>query len=123
MKILHINTLSRGGAANAAIRLHHGLIDLGHESVFLTLSPEPNHIKNHKIFPQFSRYGLSLTKRIKNKLGIQPLAGLKKDIERKKIIEPIECFSSPNTDYKLAEYINEHLDVDVINLHWVANFL
>lgn len=123
MKVLHINTLSRGGAANAAIRLHLGLLDLGTESHFLTLSPLPRSIPNNIVFPQFSKYGFSLTKRIKNKIGIKRLEVARRIIDSKNNFEQIECFSSPNTDYKLAEFINNQLNVDIVNLHWVANFL
>lgn len=123
MKILHINTLSSGGAANAAIRLHHGLIELGHNSSLLTLSARANKIENHIVFPQFSKYGLSLSKRIKNKIGVRSLKEIKRQEDYAKLQSKVECFSSPFTDYKLAEYINNKLDVDIINLHWAANFL
>lgn len=123
MNILHINTLTKGGAANAAIRLHKGLLGLGHKSSFLTLASDSNSIPNHITFPQFSKYGLSFPKRIKNKLAIKQLASVKRAVDSKEITDPIECFSSPETDYKLAEFINNELDVDIIHLHWVANFL
>lgn len=123
MKILHINSLSSGGAANAAIRLHHGLLKQGLESHFLTLSGEPNQIENHIIFPTFSNYGYSLWNRIKNKLGLTPLKSKKRTKDFKSIQGNIECFSSPHTDFNLGAFINERLDFDIINLHWVSNFL
>lgn len=121
-KILHINTLSTGGAANAAVRLHHGLLLQGLESQFLTLT-EGGNIQNHIVFPSYSRYGLNYRKRLKNKLGIQHLEIVKRQRARNALGSKIEYFSSPETDYNLADFIQDKLDVDVINLHWIANFL
>lgn len=123
MRILHINTQSEGGAANAALNLHRGLLASGHESHFLTLASNNEKIENQIEFPQFSRYGLSVGKRLKNKLHIKPLKAIERQRAYEKLDAELECFSSPRTDYKLAEFIQDELDVDIVNLHWVGNFL
>ena len=42
MKIVHLSTYDVGGAANAALRLHQGLLGLGHDSVFLVFKKQTN---------------------------------------------------------------------------------
>jgi len=121
MKVLHISTLSKGGAFNAAFRLHQGLLMIGVKSVFLTLDSKDN--EEVIRFPVFGKYGLSFKKRILNKLKIREL----KSVERKRDFEqlkyPIEAFSSPKADYSVARYIKEKIKPDIVNLHWVAGFV
>jgi glycosyltransferase involved in cell wall biosynthesis len=76
-----------------------------------------------KIFPQFSEYGLPLQKRLKNKLKIEKLNSFQRQEDIKRLNHSIEAFSSPFSDYKLGRYIQEELRPDIINLHWVANFI
>jgi hypothetical protein len=47
IKVLHINTLGEGGAANSAIRLHKGLLKIGLESFLLTLNKTKTPIPRH----------------------------------------------------------------------------
>ena len=37
LKVLHISTLTEGGAAKAAIRLHESMLKFGIDSFFMTL--------------------------------------------------------------------------------------
>lgn len=123
LKILHINTLVFGGAAQAAIRLHNGLLNMEYDSQFLTLSTNGANIKAHIQFPEKSEYGYSILNRIRNKIGIRKHNSFKRQKDFLHIGNRIELFSSPITDFKVAQFINDKLDVDVVNLHWVSNFI
>jgi glycosyltransferase involved in cell wall biosynthesis len=133
MKITIVNTYSFGGAANACIRLHKGLlkeninsklllsknIDLSLPNTFVceskTLSSTPLQKFKNKI------------KKIAHELKIVNL-DKKKNIKSKKQIflesrdKRLEMFSFIDSNYDITE---NHLckNTDIINLHWVANFL
>lgn len=128
MKILHINTFSTGGAATAAIRLHRALLKRGYNSKILFLSGTGS-IENgyywnvqekvafKKSFPiRFSEK----TERI-----IQEILPYR--FKRRNKVENIrkpnvEIFTSPISDYSIDkhELVKE---ADLIQLHWVADFL
>ncbi len=121
MNVLHINTCDRGGAAQAAIRLHRGLLNQSVNSKFLSLQQTRT---NEKELYQFSRINdRNLLKKIFNRLGLF-LNNSEKN--RKKIKEKSlgrhETFTFPQTDYDITNH--ELFKVaDIINLHWVADFL
>jgi glycosyltransferase involved in cell wall biosynthesis len=121
VKVLHISTLSSGGAFNSAYRLHKGLLDTGVASSVLTLSQSK--ADDLVAFPSFGKYGLSIKNRVLNKLGIKALKAKKRVEDYNKLDTWIEAFASPSSDYKLGKYIVDHLKPDIINLHWCANFL
>ena len=123
MKVLHINTLDAGGAFNAAFRLHEGLLQLKIDSTFLSKKKLFKKGCVDEGFPVFSRFGFSLKKRILNKLRIQLSNTSVKIYDHNQLNQSIECFSSPNTDFKLGEYIIDYFKPDIVNLHWVADFL
>jgi glycosyltransferase involved in cell wall biosynthesis len=122
-RVIHISTYSVGGAANAAIRLHFGLLKVGTDSLFLSLHPSELDIPKHQVFPRQSKYGISLKNRIARKIGLSSSPPLMNDSGLKAIASQIECFSSPVTDFRLAEYLHDRYEFDIVNLHWVANFL
>lgn len=117
MKVLHISTYDRGGAAIAAIRLHLGLLQLGIDSNILFLMNSGESIPKSYYFPKISIY-----RRIMYKLRLgkpvtvrnqEKIAGWKTEYEG---------FSLERTDY----CIHKHplfKEADIINLHWVAKFL
>ena len=47
MKVVHINFSDSGGAANALLRLHEGLLRLGVDSHILVLFKEKTEVKNN----------------------------------------------------------------------------
>jgi glycosyltransferase involved in cell wall biosynthesis len=109
MKILHLSASPDGGAGMAAQRLHKGLIGCGIESEF------------------FSR----------NNAGITPyrgISGLKRkirdciDYRFKHVVLPerlknkIEAFHDIYTQFKEEGYVR-FMDVSLINLHWIADFI
>jgi len=117
--ILHISTTDLGGAANSAIRLHKGLLDVGVDSNFLFLDqhassiPKSNHWKRKK---------LRIEQRLRRKLGLY------KTLENKQLNK----ISKLSTDYEVLHFptssfdITQHLlvqECDIINLHSVAGFL
>lgn len=121
LKVVHISTYLGGGAGRAAFRLHESLLNRpGIQSTFITpvtnlRQPNPNIIgvnsKKPGIFHKISnRLGLPLLNSQKNFRCTQDLKG------------SFEIFSMPTSDYAL-ENINAIEDADIINLHWIANFL
>ena len=136
MKILHINTYDRGGAANACLRLHEGLLNSGIDSKVLVLH------KTNNNFPEVYAYEpeiLPLKKRIfsqRLKGKIQRILkefGLYKknvipesEIERQNLqnLRPkgLEMISFPESNIDIT---NNKLfrEADIVHLHWVANFL
>jgi glycosyltransferase involved in cell wall biosynthesis len=113
MKILHLNTLTRGGAANAARRLHQGLCEIGIGSAFGCApgygthwasscgSPTPRWKPIEVIHRRISFY------QYKRRLGG---------------IVAVTVNSHPRTRI-LPVHLASLLPADVINLHWIANFL
>lgn len=119
MKILHISTSNQGGAANAALRLHQGLLNAGNNSKYLCLQQSNRDIpevydfgrKKQTLFLRgLRKLGLSPSKADKNRRQIQGLEG------------KYEIFTFSNTDYDLTKHPLVQ-EADVIHLHWIANFL
>jgi glycosyltransferase involved in cell wall biosynthesis len=121
VKILHVSTLSSGGAFNAANRLHQGLKINGVDSVFLTLKKHSS--SDGLTFPAFGLYGLTVKKRLFSRLGLRPLSSLDRLKDYEGLGKKVEAFALPSSDYSLGGYINRFLKPDIINLHWVSNFL
>jgi glycosyltransferase involved in cell wall biosynthesis len=120
MNILHLSTYDTGGAAVSAIRLHTGLLEKGFNSRFLSLFK-----KNHAIPEATSLQPICATasQRILNRIGLPQL-----ELQRfwnavKHHPRDYETLSSPNTDYAELAHHTMVNDADIINLHFVANFL
>ena len=119
MKILHINTFDSGGAANSAIRLHKGLLELGMDSKMLFLN------RSDAIIP-FSAYYLTKAQNLlmkglyKCKLYPTIAKRTEKIINKKKISGEIFSFAWSDFDITTHPF---YLEADIINLHWVAGFL
>jgi glycosyltransferase involved in cell wall biosynthesis len=120
MKILHISTSDRGGAGIAAKRLHLGLLEAGVDSKMLCQQVfdknAPNIIEHPKLLP------LTFIQRILYRLKIYKPAWAKKQnlLQNKK--GNYEIYTFPFSDYRIDEHpaIKE---ADIINLHWVADFM
>ncbi len=119
MRILHVSTLDWGGAANAAIRLHKGLLKQGVDSRFLSLR------KNNYDIPQSYAYyestfpaawrqkGMHFAERAYNKFNERKLKG-----------RPVhfEVFTLSNQFSNILK--NPHYQqADIVNLHWVGRFM
>lgn len=121
MKVLLINTHDRGGAGNACLRLHQGLLQSGIQSRIalkirtknlpFTTSVKPKQVK----VSYFQKLRLKARRLLKVKLPTENIFLLNRDSR-------LELFSYPDSNFDIteAEYYKE---TDIINLHWVANFL
>ena len=117
MKILHINTSLFGGAARAALRLHFGLLQNNVNSKFLSLSKNSECLSEVFKYPPYNR---ATYKKVLSRFGL-----FKNSYQRNKKISikgDFECFTFPKTDYDILDHPLVK-DADIINLHWIANFL
>lgn len=125
MKILQVNTFLKGGAANACIGLHSALISKGIDSRLLTL-----YSSSHSV-PQVSVYQdmidvlrRPLLTKVKDKI----LAKRKQQQEAQKrefltkVSQEADYFSFVKTPYNITR-LDIFQEADIVNLHWVADFL
>ncbi|WP_162426446.1 glycosyltransferase [Pontibacter pudoricolor] len=123
MKVLHVSTYRTGGAGIAAYRLHKGLQALGVASVFLYLDNETANITRKPKPP--APPPPSLYKRVKSKILLHLFStvnNVSKPLKEDKIEGDYEAFTSPLTDYDITLH-PAYQDADIINLHWVSDFL
>ncbi|WP_026753228.1 glycosyltransferase [Sediminibacter sp. Hel_I_10] len=128
MKILIVNTFDTGGAANACLRLHEGLLE---QNVNVSL------LLKHRIKSLPSTYSFKPISKSKNKwqiisskfisalrlLGIfEKKAVIEQHTFRKTRNQGLEFFSFPNSSFDITQS-EFYQEADIINLHWVANFL
>ncbi|WP_176132747.1 glycosyltransferase [Salegentibacter holothuriorum] len=130
MKVLIVNTFDRGGAANACKRLHLGLLEAGVESKVLLKNKQNNWSQSFILPPKSTPP--SLNEKLKTKV-IRILKGVKlypiKPEKQKpgipflqKRSEKLEMYSFPHSNYDITQS-PLYQQADIINLHWVANFL
>ncbi len=123
MKVLLVNTYDTGGAANACLRLHQGLLRIGCNSKVLLM-------RKSKILPYTFQISIRTKKRdywarVRNKLSC---LGLKFKSSKQKILERLnrppnlEMISLPFSDYDITKS-DLYQEANIINLHWVAEFL
>lgn len=120
MKVLHINTHIYGGAAIAMLKLHEALLKKGVQSKVLILSGDSTQHENIYNYPVSED---SLLIKASRSLGLN---WKKSDRNQYKVTRfqnnEYETFTFANTDY----FVEDHILVkesDVINLHWVSNFI
>lgn len=128
MKILIINTYDKGGAANACLRLHEGLLGENMDSKVLL---------KHKIkeLPRTFEFKtrnqlIKKLKLIKKKsiTFLRVLGVLKKATASSNAQflngrpSGLDKFSFPHSNFDITTSPLYH-EADIINLHWVANFL
>ena len=130
MKVLIVNTFDTGGAANACIRLHIGLLNQGVDSKLLLL----NKSKNVDCSYSFERKQLAVNKYFKylKKLKIKiaqkyNFKFLKEKISPDELFlkersKNLELFSFPYSIHDITQS-KLYKEADIINLHWVAGFL
>lgn len=131
MKILIVNTQDFGGAAKACIRLHKGLLEENLDSKLLLK------YKSGKIPNSFSFESLSsstktgtLLDRIKKRIKKDFMTLIKtywgKEVQQQKFLHKrnpqLELFTFPYSSFDIT-CTKEYQQADIINLHWVANFL
>jgi glycosyltransferase involved in cell wall biosynthesis len=130
MKVLHVSTFDRGGAAAAAVRLHLGMLKCGMQSKMLIRYPE----KKIDHAYQFTPKETSLTKRIFFKLGwreyrVKDKSRLERERReqermelRTNLPEGLQFFSFPFSDSDITQS-RLYREADIINLHWVSDFV
>lgn len=127
MKVIRLLTSDFGGAALCVTRLHDAMISLGVEEKILVAD---KHTNNPDIV-QCDADVLWSENLIFRKLQILlrriHLWPCKEmfDYQMYRIIDKtkILCYSSPFSYYKSLPKLKELNDADIINLHWVANFV
>lgn len=128
MKILIVNTYDKWGAANSCLRLHKGLLKSGFDSCVLLRNKEKNISFTEVIKPRtqiisnFQKLNIKF-KTIIKKFKLQKERSVSENEfflrNRKK---GLEAFNFPDSKFDIttAESYNK---ADIVNLHWVADFL
>jgi len=119
MNILHISTSDRGGAAIAALRQHQALLQAGIDSKFLCLNKSGVDIP--EVYP-FQRPSYSLFLKGLHKLGVYHTQADKNQKDLNQLKGKYKMFTFPRTDFNVMEHPLVQ-KTDIINLHWVGNFL
>jgi len=131
MKILLINTYDFGGAANACLRLHKGLLKQKLESNVL-LKSKTNDFQNTETFQPLPITPPAPYTRIKDKIHRIALEFKLAKPKKEPFTYQEEFKKQRNKNLEMFSYPNSHYDItqsstfqqsDIINLHWVADFL
>lgn len=109
MKILHINTNSNGGAAKACTRINEALNEKNIDSDVLVLNNKNDKFKTYKMSPAEKIFHTIYKIR-------------KKALRFSFFIKKENLVSFPDTKIKIQQN-DIYKNADIINLHWVANFL
>ncbi len=119
MRILHINTFPNGGASNACIRLHQGLINEGVGSELLFAERNRNGI-GHNFQQWYQKKDWTLLDR----LGRRRLFEKWKKWHQKAqfIAKGYEPFNIPFSIYPVDRHPAVR-QADLIHLHWIGNFI
>lgn len=120
MKVTHINTFNAGGAANAAIRLHKGLLQQGIDSKIIFRNPYSGRIIE-KSTSIVNDVPLSLSRRAKNRLK-KYWTPEYKNRKNKETPGNYEILTFPVTSFRVEDHpwVRE---ADIVHLHWVADFI
>lgn len=113
MRILHLNTNTTGGAAQAAIRIHQSLVAAGIDSHILFLKGNPNpaipnaHVLS-QLMPKWKTWLLDKLFRAWN--------------YRLQLGKPACFFNSPRSFFRLHKlpFVQQF---DMVHLHWVVKFV
>jgi glycosyltransferase involved in cell wall biosynthesis len=124
MKILIVNSFDIGGAANACLRLHTGLLNKNVDSKILLKEKFKDYDKTYQI--SITALQRKLIDKILNKsVNILKELNLYRAKPNKFISKRdfgLEMYSFPNSDYDITSS-PLYKEADVVNLHWVADFL
>jgi tetratricopeptide (TPR) repeat protein/glycosyltransferase involved in cell wall biosynthesis len=125
LKIVHLCTLSSGGAAKAALRLHKGLLQAGIDSIFLTQNTT-NNDPDIRAIPT----GTPIDQVPPALMKTNDYAETKKLFDRWHSLmqkfpsrpSGLELFSDSSSQVNLSN-IQEIVEADVIHFHWVSGIL
>lgn len=123
MKPLLISTYDNGGAAKSCLRLHQGLLDEGVQSKVLLRDKTNQNIRETYLIDNLENaLKLKLTRKAIELLKQLNLFNSKEDIFKKNRSKGLEMYSYPDSYYDLKN-TDFYEKSDLINLHWVANFI
>ncbi len=126
MKVLLVNTYDIGGAANACLRLHEGLLNSSIDSSVLLKQSQRKIPFSYEARPleQTSKKEKfkSIIKKALKKLKILNDKNSKQNQFIRGRSANLEMFSFPYSNYDITQS-SVYKEADIINLHWVANFL
>jgi len=131
LKILIVNTFDKGGAANSCKRLHLELLSKNIESECLLKSKQNNWSNSFIYSFKPPAKWFSTSDKIKNKVKriLREFEFYSPQIKKDEIKEflsfrstGLEIFSFPNSGIDITQS-DDYKKADIINLHWVANFL
>ena len=123
MKILHINKLPKGGAFNGTYRLHTALLKAGIDSKILVREA----IEEKSSLNQVYEYNqpcrkINIFNSIINRLGHPSTTAQRRWHLLKGKKGSYEILSLPISDFDITQS-KEYQQADIINLHWVADYL
>lgn len=117
MKILHVNTYDTGGAGKACLRIHRALVDQGCDSQVLLLhKTQGDDPRVHEVWDILN----PVTKT--SKLAAKKFKEQQHRKQIRKITEPVELYSMPDTIWDITED-PRYAEADIIHLHWIAGLL
>ena len=119
MKVLIVNTIPNGGAANACINLHKGLLAEGSHSKLLFLDEPKFDLPESESFLRWEREGEGSFGRLKRKIT-EKVFYIRKNRKSKKL--PSAFFNGPRSHYDVTSH-PFYEEADLINLHWTGRFL
>ena len=126
MKILHIGTIIDGGAGLGMLRLHRDLLACGVDSKILCLKRGKNederiygYLDDERIGGNYRRNFLAAAL---NRMHLYSAPFYKYAEVINGLLKGGPMVSSPYTGYKIHD-IKLIEETDVINLHWIANFI
>lgn len=129
MKVVHISTIDTGGAGIAARRIHHALLDMGVDSSMLVRTKYTDDATVTQAVANLNLYNPP-----KNHLLRKMDKVLRRRGHRLTIVERYErkleqldmlygaAYTMPISQYDLTKHPLVK-DADIIQLHWVANFV
>jgi glycosyltransferase involved in cell wall biosynthesis len=126
--VLHVNTLDRGGAANACFRLHTALVSQGFNSKVLVNFKTRDLLGLNSITQSgWKRASRLLVRRVLYKLrvGPHPLQtpmNLSHQQFRSQLPSGVEYFSFPESGIDITR-TREYHEADIVHLHWVSDFV
>lgn len=122
MKVLIVNTYDNGGAAKASLRLANGLRERGTDVNFLLKRKNDLTLDTHVLEPQKKIILKKYLSKIKRKLKKYDFFKSDYDKFLKERSTKLELFSFPNSSFDITSS-PLYKEADIINLHWVSNFL
>ncbi|MEQ9443823.1 MAG: glycosyltransferase [Cyclobacteriaceae bacterium] len=122
MKVLHISTRDRGGAAQAGIRLHKALLEQGVDSSFLFIKPSTKSIPNSTYVQRGAHNSRLLRAQIKFNIK-KPIELHNRDLlEQAANNSQFECFSFSTSSVDITK-TKAYQQADIVHLHWIGGIL